>query len=50
MSRPRQDLCKRGHPLSEAHVTRSAKGLKRTCRRCRYLRHCTYHGIKRPAR
>lgn len=40
-----QEKCKRGHPLADAHVTVTPKGIKRTCRKCRYLRHKSYYGI-----
>jgi hypothetical protein len=40
-----QSHCKRGHPLAGAHTVRTAKGIKRTCRRCRYIRHLAYYGI-----
>lgn len=45
MARPRQDLCRRGHPLCDAHTTATPKGIKRTCRKCRYIRHKRYYGI-----
>lgn len=43
--RPRQEKCKRGHCLADAHVAQTVKGIKRTCKKCRYLRHKSYYGI-----
>lgn len=37
-----KSVCKRGHDMSDAHITRTVRGLKRTCRKCRYIRHKTY--------
>jgi hypothetical protein len=43
--RPRQELCRRGHQLSEARVTRQGKGwIKRECRKCKVLRNKMYYG------
>ena len=46
MARPRQTHCFRGHPLDEAHITQTAKGTKRNCRKCKYIRFKYYHGIE----
>jgi len=45
--RPRQERCKRGHLLSEAHSIYDTLGLKRTCRKCRAIRHKTYNERKK---
>lgn len=45
MARPRKTHCCRGHALDEAHVARQRGGVKRTCRKCRYIRHKRYYGI-----
>jgi hypothetical protein len=33
-----KDFCWRGHPLKDAHVSYTEKGIKRTCRKCRAIR------------
>lgn len=46
IGRPQQQTCKRGHSLADAHVVHTPKGIKRTCRKCRYIRHAVYFKIK----
>ncbi len=43
--RPRQEFCRRGHPLADAHIVMTEKGIKRTCRKCAYIRHKSYYGM-----
>jgi hypothetical protein len=38
--------CYMGHSMEDAHVTMTTKGIKRTCRQCRNLRHKKYYELR----